>query len=264
MGEVGISKFPGGSILAMFKSLFFILLITVSSLHGAVVFTDDFESPVANTTYTLTNTSGAANTTKWVRSTTGFNASRNGIVREDRVGETFVDPVGNQAYGFRYSSNTGVTTSFGSIATLAAGQTYTVSFDVMQDNYSGQNYGNYAAYLVLFDGASTRNATQNFINNTVGILDRATGVATSNWTNISFVWTVGDIIVDNNGAAAGTSSAWNNSLIGHDVALRFAGQGNGAVIDNVSIDLYTPPIPEPKSMMIIGISGLLLLLRRSR
>ncbi len=237
------------------------LLLAAGSANAAVVFSDNFESPVANTTYTLANTSGTANTTKWVRATSGFNASRNGIVREDRVGETFVDPVGNQAYGFRYSSNTGVTSAFEQIGSLATGQTITISFQVQQDNFSGNNYANYRASLVLFDGASTRNSTENLLNNTVALLAQTNGTATSNssWDNISFSYTVGDPVLDNNGAAAGTSTTWLDGLLGYDIAIRFAGQGYGAVIDNVSVDV----IPEPTAAL-LGSLGLLALLRRRR
>lgn len=243
--------------------LFSVFLLSAYSSHAAIVFMDDFESPDANTTYTLANTSGTANTTKWVRATDGFNSTRNGIVDENRVGETFVDPVGSQAYGFRYSSNTGLTSAFAQIGTLTAGQTITISFNVMQDNYSGSNYAAYSANLVLFDGAGTRSSTTNFINNTAAVLARSTGNATSNssWDLVTFSYTVGDAVFDNNGATAGTSTSYLSSLEGKDIAIRFAGQGNGAVIDNVSIEITS--IPEPSAALLGGL-GVIALLRRRK
>jgi hypothetical protein len=118
----------------------------------------------------------------------GFAGNRNGIVVETRTGETFTDPVGTQAYGFRYTSNTGLTSAFEQIGAIAVGQTITVSFDVTQDNYNGNNYPEYAARLVLFNGASTRNSTTIFVNNTTAILAAAIGDATSNssWNTIEF------------------------------------------------------------------------------
>lgn len=231
------------------------------SANAAVVFSDNFESPVASTSYTLANTSGTANTTKWVRASSGFSSTRNGIVREDRVGETFVDPVGNQAYGFRYSSNTGLTSAFNQIGALEVGQTITLTFNVIRDNFNGNNYANYNASIVLFDGAGTRNSVENNLNGTFAVLARATGTAASNTTygTVTLSYTVGAPVVDNNGAAAGVSTAYNTNLLGKDIAVRWGGQGFGAVIDNVSVDI----IPEPSAALLGGV-GMLMLLRRRR
>jgi hypothetical protein len=104
--------------------------MTTGVSTATVVFPDDFESPTASTMHTLADTSGTANTTEGVRGTSGFGASKNGIVREARVGETFVDLVGSQAYGFRCNLNAGLTSAFGQIGNLAVGQAINFSFQV--------------------------------------------------------------------------------------------------------------------------------------
>jgi hypothetical protein len=232
--------------------------MTAVPANAAVVFSDNFESPVASTTYTVANTSGQIDTTKWVRSSSGFNASRNGIVSDLRTGETFNDPTGAQAWAGRYSSNTGLTSAFPQIGTLAVGQTITVSFDSRVDSFNSGSA--IYAMLVLFDGAGTRNSVENPLNNTFAVLDLFTATATGSYVNYSFSYTVGDTVVDNNGATAGVGTAWNSNALGKDIAIRFAHR-NGALVDNVSVDISA--IPEP-SAALLGALGLLALLRRRR
>ncbi len=109
-----------------------------------IVFSDNFEAGANSyggttpdvTTYTLANTSRQANTTLWVRSTVGFGATSNGLVdeTENSSGPSLTDPLGSQAYAFRYT-NSGVTSAAGKVGVLTAGKTYTVSFDVVMDGW---------------------------------------------------------------------------------------------------------------------------------
>ena len=216
-----------------------------------VVFFDDFENGAnpgtlpatagsySNTpdvaTYTVANTSQQANTALWVRATSGFNASRNGLVDEsENGGANFTDPTGSQAWAGRYSSNTGITTAQGVIGSLAAGQTITVSFDAVID---GQNSGSAInAMLVAFDPGAARNAVEQNNKNTAAVLKILTGTATGSYQNHSFSYTVGDNVSDNNGAASGGGTAWLGSLLGKDIAIRFAHK-NGAIVDNVRVTI---------------------------
>lgn len=202
---------------------------TVDRTTGAYSQTPDVS------TYTVANTSGQANTTLWVRSASGFNASRNGLIDEsENGGANFTDPVGSQAWAGRYSSNTGITSAFNTIGSLTLGTTITVSFDAVID---GSNAGSAInAYLVLFNGAGTRDAVENDLNNTDAALARLTGTATSSYVTYSFSYTVGNNVFDANGATAGTPTAWDPSLLGKDIAVRFK-HTNGAIVDNVKVTI---------------------------
>lgn len=242
------------------KKLLTLLILLSNFSFGAVTFTDDFESPDVITSYTVANTSGTANS-KWVRSTTGFGATRNGIIDSSYEG-TWTAPSGNQAYGFRYT-NSGVTTSFGSIGSLQAGATITVSFDVFRDGATSGS--NYRVGLVTFNGSSTRNDTDGggLVQNTSSFLKEITGIAPiSGYSTISFSYIVGNAVKDSNGAKAGVSTLFDNAVLGHDIGLRFQGSGSSASFDNVSIDVLN--IPEPSFSLIFSIFALFLLTNRRR
>jgi hypothetical protein len=224
------------------------------------VFADDFE-PGANSfggttadvaSYTVATTSGQANTTLWVRASSGYYSSRNGLIDEtENGGANFTDPGGTQAYGFRYS-NTGVTSAAGKIGTLTEGQTITVSFDVCVDGYNGG--AAYDALLVLFDEGAARNAVETADKGTAAVLARASGTtaATDPYQTVSFSYIVGDPVIDNNGPASGTSTAFLSSLLGKDVALRFDGATNSANIDNVSVTISGVGGPGPVDHFVIS------------
>lgn len=252
-------------------------LLALSSVNAAVVFSDDFEGPeISNPTgYSLASTSRTIDTTKWVRATAGFGSDRNGLVHEnENGGNTFTDPTGSQAWAGRYSTNTGLTSAFGQIGTIAVGQTITITFDAVRDGYVSNltsetatngnitNGTDLDVYLVLFDGAGTRNdlAPSLSIDGTSAVLARFFGNQGVNDTyqTFSFSYTVGDDVIDNNGIGSGVANTWNPGLLGQDIAVRF-GIGNHAIIDNLSVSI----IPEPSSAL-LGAIGILLLLRRRR
>jgi hypothetical protein len=210
---------------------------------AGLVFADNFE-PGTNvfggitpnvTSYTVDNTSGQANTVLWVRASSGFNSSRNGLVDEsENGGGNFTDPDGEQAYGFRYT-NTGLTSNTNKIGALTAGTTITVSFDVVRDGYNGGS--NYNALLVLFTNGAPRNAVETENKNTAAVLAKRSGNIpnTGNYQPISFSYVVGTNVVDNNGDVSGTSTTFLPGLLGMDVALRFQGSTYAANIDNVQV-----------------------------
>lgn len=245
------------------KSLLFpVLALAFSGLSSAtVVFTDDFETPDVTAAQSDGNTSGAINTSNWVKANQGFGAGRQGTV--DEAHGDFTDPVGEQAYAFRYT-NSGITTAVGTVGSLATGQTITVTFDVVLD---GHNSGApYSAYLTTFNGG-TRNTmnTGGFGGADVGttsVLASATGsYSGTTYSQISFSYIVGDAVLDSNGAAGGGGTVFDGAVLGHDIALRFVGATDTAIIDNVSIDISV--VPEP-SIALFGSLGLLALLRRRR
>lgn len=236
------------------------VMLLSARAHAAVVFSDDFESPDVGTSYNVAKTSQDIDTSKWVLSTEGFAGDRTGIVNEAGGDGTsyFTDPDGSQAWAGRYDDNAGVTSAFGQIGTIATGQTITVTFDAVQDDYmeindpgGAGNGTDLDAYLVLFDGAGIRDDVRAFDNETSAVLASLTGAQGVNTTyqTFSFSYTVGDNVDD--------GSAWDPALLGDDMAVRFA-QDNNAIIDNVEVSV----IPEPGSLALFGLAGLGLLRRR--
>ncbi|BCX46311.1 hypothetical protein HAHE_02190 [Haloferula helveola] len=197
-----------------------------------VVFFDNFESganpsalPATSGSYSDTPdvdsdqsngfTSGASNTALWARATEGFGASRCGLV--DDSAEAFADPVGDQAFAFRYT-NSGLTTKFGVIGSLTAGTTYTVSFDVVADS-GGTPYN---VQFVTFNGAGTRNdvRSDSFVSK---VLASQSGNAEGDgsYKTVSFEFT--------------PDSSLDASVMGHDLAIRFKGSTTSATIDNIQV-----------------------------
>lgn len=217
---------------------------TIASQAAGLVFADNFEpgtnsfggiTPNVTNTYTVDNTSGQANIVLWVRASSGYNSSRNGLVDEsENGGGNFTDPDGEQAYGFRYT-NTGLTSNTNKVGALTAGTTITVTFDVVRDGYNGGS--NYNALLVLFTNGAPRNAVETENKNTAAVLAKKSGNIpnTGNYQPISFSYVVGTNVVDNNGDASGVSTTFLAGLLGKDIALRFDGESSSANIDNVQV-----------------------------
>ena len=221
-----------------------LVLGMIGSASAAVVFSDDFETPDVTAAQSDGNTSGAIDTNKWQKNTQGFGAGRQGTV--DEAHGDFTDPVGEQAYAFRYT-NSGITTKDGLIGNLTSGYTYTISFDVVLDGHNTTTP--YNAALVTFNGGLRDRMNGGGIGQeTTSILSTASGNATVDglYTTIMFSYT----------------SDGTEGTLGHDVALRFQGATSSAIIDNVSIDVDTGEIPEPSTALFGGLGALLLLRRR--
>jgi hypothetical protein len=249
------------------KQIFFItavigLLVTAMPVSAVIVFQDNFEAGAASNatslngsgttpdvlTYTAGNTSRQYNSTLWVDTTQGYGADRQGLIDGGTggtdLGNFTPDGAGPQAYTFRYT-NSGLTSNVGTIGTLTVGQTITVSFDVVID---GWNSG--AAYnvsLVTFNGAARGDVRSNA--GETSTLANVSGNATSSFQTINSL----SYTVD------GTES-----VIGHDIALRFYGQTSAAIIDNVSVDIQLIPEPSVFALSMFGFGALWLLRRHSR
>jgi hypothetical protein len=229
------------STLAALASVTF--FFAPATLQATIILTEDFESPDVTAAQSDGNTSGAI-PTGWVGATQGFGATRRGIV--DEAHGDFTDPVGEQAFAFRYT-NSGLTTAEGEIGVLTLGATYTVLFDVVLDGHNSTTP--YNAYLAAFDaGATTRNDVRSDTNQRT-ILTSTSGNATNDglYTQVSFSYTVD-----------GTTPV---GLLGKDVGLVFRGASSSAIIDNVSVDVVTA-IPEPATLALLGLGGLAMLVRR--
>lgn len=227
--------------------------------QAAIVFSDDFESPDVSAAQSTGYTSGAVTASKWVKATNGFGAGRQGTV--DESAGAFTDPVGEQAYAFRYT-NSGFTSVYNTIGTLTAGTTITLKFDVVMDGVAAAIP--YNAGIILYDGSGTRTSTVSMSDNTYAVLKTTSGSATTDgiYKHITLAYTVGDNVEDNNGATSGGGTAFLSGLLGKDIAIRFKGATNSAIIDNVSVDITA--IPEPASMVLMAIGGTMLLPRRRK
>lgn len=238
---------------AAFAGLF---ITVIPALAQTTVFFDDFENgnndvTVDRTsgrysqtpdvvTYTLASTSTQANTNLWVRASSGNNSTSNGLIDGGTggadLGRFTPDGAGPQAYAFR-ATNAGLTTAAGKIGFLAPGATINVSFDVCVDGWNAGS--SYNTSLVLFDDGAARNSDEAATNNTAAVLAQATGTtaATSPYQTITFSYTVGDNVVDNDGAGGGVSTTFLHSLLGKDIGLRFFGGTEYANIDNVKVQV---------------------------
>ena len=262
--------------------------------HAEIVFSDDFEAgtnafggntPDVSGGYNNANFgSSQFNTTLWVEANQGFGSGRNGLIAEGAssstdlkisgvtVGTTtyteqFIDPVGNQALSFRYT-NSGATTTQGLLGTLSAGQTIIVTFDVVINNIERfddyddatpdeTTYASGTAYnvgLVTFDLETPlgRNDVRNNANST-GILAQLTGDLEADYdpepvpvtyTTVSFSYVV----------------TGSETQLGDDIAVRIFGQTSHANIDNLVVEI----VPEPGSLALLGLGGLLIGYRRRR
>ncbi len=184
---------------------------------------EDFEAPPdVSAAQSDGNTSGA-DPAGWLGSDQGFGASRCGTV--DEAHGDFTDPVGEQAYAFRYT-NSGLTSDEGTIGDILADVTYTVSFDVVLDGHNSTTP--YTCKLVAFhEGITERQDTRNDTGTTV--LKTVSGNATGdgNYTTITF-----DRAIDPGADAA---------VVGLDLAVRFIGATSSAIIDNVEVTRTEPP-----------------------
>lgn len=202
-------------------------LTTAALLTGTagavVVVNEGFELPDVDAAQSDGNTSGAI-PGGWIGATQGHRANNRGVIDESHG--DFIDPVGEQAFAFRYT-NSGLTSGVGLIGTMAAGETYDISFDVVMD---GHNDGlPWRVKLVAFEDGALRDDIRN--NNGTTVLYEDNGDASNDglYTTINFQYTADEV----------TDAA----LLGKDLAVRFIGATHSATIDNVVIDV-TPPGPE--------------------
>lgn len=262
-------------------------LTFVGSSQAEIVFFDDFESPEVEATYTVGQTSRQIGS-DWVRTAVGFRSNDVGIIDEaENGGNTFTDPTGSQAVATRFRQNAGFTTAKGVIGSVAAGQIITVKFDAVVDawmrdvgavdpdgagplgppaGFTGSVTG-VRALLVLFDESDSESpATRNDqapalpFDGTSAVLaqiDTDVSETSTAYQSFSFTYTVGDNVIDANGSASGTPTAWDPALLGQDLAVRFA-TNHYAIIDNVEVSI----IPEPGSLALMGLGGLLIARRR--
>ena len=186
-----------------------------SPTGGSTLFLEDFEAPV------VSGYAEGTSPTDWVRATEGYGGTKHGLVNKD--GGAFSAPAGNdQGYAFRYT-NSGLTTADGVIGTLAANETYTVTFDVVRDDGQGAGLP-YNVKLVAFGAGAVRNDVRTIPAN-CELLASTTGSASDDglFTAISF-----DITVD---------PVANAASIGKDIGIVLYGGTTTAIVDNVQVDV---------------------------
>jgi hypothetical protein len=199
-----------------------------------VVFSDDFEAPDVDG-YNITNTSGQASS-DWVRATSGFGASRNGVVDAAYEG-TWTAPGGQQAYAFRYT-NSGLTTAQGVIGSLTAGTTITVSFDLVADGFNDGTPMDVA--LVSFNAGTRNDMSDGPLTGTSSLLAQLSENApATGYQRYALAYTVGEDVIDANGEASGSDTTFDPAVLGHDIAIRFDGATTSANIDNVLVTVIS-------------------------
>jgi hypothetical protein len=205
------------------------LSISAGSSQAATVFVDDFEGEGNTDDSTIsTYDKYPPVPSGWVSATEGFGADSAGL---NLVGT-------NTLYSFRYT-NSGLTTDNGVIGALVSNTTYTVTFQVAQDDGGAAPY---SVSLVTFNGAA-RNDVRTNTGATSTLASLNGDASSSSLETVSLSYT-----------ADGTEST-----LGHDVAIRIFGASTSANYDNFSVSA----IPEPTSALVGGLC-LLGLLRRRR
>ena len=199
------------------------LLLVCGQASGVVVFSEDFEIPDVTAEQSIGNTSRAV-PAGWVGAQQGFGANRRGVV--DEAQGDFVDPVGEQAFAFRYT-NSGVTTAVDVIGAYTQGETYRISFDVVMD---GHNNGTpWSVKFLAFNDLAQRDDVRDDNGSTVLVAQNGNASADGLYSTISFDYTA--------------QESGNTELIGKDLALRFLGATSSATIDNVLVEVV-PPGPD--------------------
>jgi fibronectin-binding autotransporter adhesin len=188
-----------------------ILGLAAVSASAAIVFYEDFESPVVN------GYAEGTSPVNWVRAASGFGSGSHGL--DNKNGDDFAAPFGNdQAYAFRYT-NSGLTTAEGFIGQLTGNVTYTISFDVVRDG-GGGNGTPYNVQLIAFAAGADRSNCQSIPANSA-LLTNKSGNATSDgaWTTVNFSYRT-----DN-----------GNPYLFKDLGIRLIGGSITATIDNVQV-----------------------------
>ena len=206
------------------------VVLSASASAGFIPLSEDFEAPV------VVGYDDKTAPADWTYATQGYGSNKCGLNN---------DGAGNQVFSFRYT-NSGVTTKEGVIGNLELGQTYTITFDVIADRSITEL--SYSVQLAAFEAGVGRNdARESFIDggNAV-VLTSAEGSAldTGAWATVSFEFTA--------------DAVDNAASIGKDLGIRILGASSSSNIDNVSISA----VPEPATLALLGIGGLLL--RRKR
>lgn len=238
-----------GAIVLMAQASILLAFGTDSASGGIVLLTESFESPVV---------SGYANNTapdngNWIpsNSSSGFGWDRRGMYNED-TGD-FSTPFGDQAYGFWYNSQAGLTTSEGVIGPIVSNGSYLLKFNLAAV-LDADPSANYRVELVAFDDVddSARGDVSGALPTGGTILAFASGSVSSN------------------DMSATDSIAWNATapVVGQDLAIRVLGSNNFndfVLYDNLQLQL----VPEPSTILlaicgILGLAGLMRYRRRQQ
>ena len=185
-----------------------------------ILLEEDFESPDVTPAQSVAKTSQVI-PSGWLGANKGYRSKFRGII--DEGSGDFTDPVGEQAFAFRYT-NSGVVTSPGVIGVLTEGKQYEISFDVAMDAHNSGTY--YLAEWVVYDSGDDRGDLRTGRLGT--LLADASGNSTTDgaYTTVTFTFT--------------PDSVTHADSIGKDLALRFIGATYTAMIDNVKVVMGKP------------------------
>ena len=192
-----------------------ILGLAAASANAAIVFYEDFESPLVNG-----YAEGTTPPSKWVRGAQGYGGGSHGL--DNKNGGDFNAPFGNdQAYAFRYT-NSGLTTAEGVVCDLVGNVTYTVSFDVVKDGVSvfGTPALPYTVQLIAFAPGVARDDCRSTPAGSA-VLASAGGNAPADgsWATVTFSYRT-----DN-----------GSEYLFYDLGVRRLGASDSATMDNVLV-----------------------------
>lgn len=185
-----------------------------------ILLDEDFESPDVTAAQSGSQTSRVI-PAGWIGANKGYRSNYRGII--DEAFGDFIDPVGEQAFAFRYT-NSGLATDTGTVGALVADKSYDLSFDVVQDRqYDGTAY---RVELVVFEAGDQRSEMRG--NRPGTVLASISGDATDDgeYTNVTL-----SFIAD---------SVTHADSIGKDFAVRIIGGTRTAIIDHVIVILSEP------------------------
>jgi hypothetical protein len=235
-------------------------------VHADLVLSEDFESPDVSTVSAQTLPASG----DWA-SNQSFNGIRKFIWDESYTynlgdnrpvdGSTFSTPDGEQAYFFGYSSAVGITSLDGLVGPYTESTTATLDFLMGKASLQPGNGSGEAEILLDFfavNPAGTNNRTSSNFGGSSGtdflLLDSATFGESSSALQAK-QW---NLTLDE-------PSSLSTDVTGWDLALRIRGDNfNYPIIDNIQFDIATTAIPEPSSLVLIGLGSTMMLLLRRR
>jgi hypothetical protein len=241
------------------------LVTGATQTQAAVVLTENFE---LQDTASFVQAWPDSTASIWV-SNQSFNGFRKYIWDENWTStalpgipdsSTFTTSDGSQGFVFGYNAQVGMTTKEGTLGTVTGSGTITFDFLMGQASASTATNSSILVEIFAFNPATTSDA-----NRGGKATDNPTGVSGVDWVqlhNETFTSTTSVLEAKQAAVVVGNPATdYATDITGWDIALRVGGGNfNHGVVDAYSLDISL--VPEPSSLALLGLGGLLIARRR--